>query len=108
MCSRFAKGETDISDASRPIKAKEIKACREGSVNFIELPVALDGLSVVINKENTWASTMTVDQLKMIYLAKHQEKARQWSDLDASWPAEEVKAYSPGTDSGTQTTGKKS
>ena len=96
---RFTKGETDISDASRPIKTKEFKQCVENGVEFIELPVAYDGLTIVVNKENDWASQLTVAQLKMIF--RDDIRAKQWSDVQAGWPAEDIKIFSPGTDSGT-------
>lgn len=96
---RFSTGETDISDASRPIKAKEFKKCVENNIDFVELPVAYDGLTIVINKKNSWATTLTVDQLKMIF--RDDIKARKWSDVDKSWPAEQIKIFAPGTDSGT-------
>jgi phosphate transport system substrate-binding protein len=96
---RFAIGETDISDASRPIKAKEYLKAKESGVNFIELPVALDGLSVVLNPKNDWVDQLTVEDLKAIYL--EDGKARKWSDLNPEWPNETIKVYSPGTDSGT-------
>ena len=96
---RFAIGETDISDASRPIKGKEFKHAKENGVRFVELPVALDGLSVVLNPDNTWVEHLTVEDLKAIYLETG--KARRWSDLNPEWPDETIKVYSPGTDSGT-------
>ncbi len=96
---RFAANETDISDASRPIKSKEQALCDEANVKFIEVPVAYDGLTIVLNPANTWAGTLTVDQLKKIFLAD--SAAKTWSDVDPSWPAAPIKIYSPGTDSGT-------
>jgi len=96
---RFTKGETDISDASRPIKGKEIKAANEGGVNFVEVPVAYDGLTIAVNKSNDWVEKMTVDQLKQIFLAD--KAAKTWKDVDPSWPAQEIVMYAPGTDSGT-------
>jgi phosphate transport system substrate-binding protein len=96
---RFSIGETDVSGASRPIKGKEYKQCKENGVRFIELPVALDGLSVVLNPNNDWVESLTVEQLKAIYL--EDGTARKWSDLDPSWPDQTIKVYSPGTDSGT-------
>lgn len=96
---RFTKGETDISDASRPIKLSEFEACKANGVEFIELPVAYDGLTIVINKKNTFIKQLTVDQLKRIFLADN--PAKTWQDVDPAWPAEEVKIYAPGTDSGT-------
>lgn len=98
---KFAAGETDISNASRPIKAKEAKKLAAAGIEFIELPVAYDGLSIVVNKNNTWAQTLTVDQLKKIFLASNKGKVKTWKDVDPSWPAIEIKMYIPGTDSGT-------
>ena len=96
---KFGKGETDISDASRPIKTAEAEECKKNGIDFVELQVAWDGLAVVINKENTWATKMTVAQLKKIW---HPENpAKKWSDVDPSWPAEEIKLYGAGADSGT-------
>jgi phosphate transport system substrate-binding protein len=96
---RFVKGETDISDASRPVKPKEFKMLKEAGIEFIEIPVALDGLSVVINPKNTWVEYLSVEQLKEIYLETG--KGKKWSDLNPSWPDKTIKVYSPGTDSGT-------
>lgn len=96
---RFVVGETDISDASRPIKAKELKAAEEGNVEFIEIPVAYDGLSIVVNQANYWAKTLTVDELKKIFLEGSTVKT--WADVRSEWPAVPVKIFSPGTDSGT-------
>ena len=96
---RFNTGETDISDASRPIKAKELKACTENNVKFIEIPVAYDGLTIVAHKDNTFLDTLTIDQLKLIFLAEN--TAKKWSDVDPGWPATEIKIFAPGTDSGT-------
>jgi phosphate transport system substrate-binding protein len=96
---RFAIGETDISDASRPIKGKEYLKAKENGVRFIELPVALDGLSIVLNPNNAWVEQLTVEDLKAVYL--EDGTARKWSDLNPEWPNETIKVYSPGTDSGT-------
>jgi phosphate transport system substrate-binding protein len=96
---RFAVGETDISDASRPIKPNEYKKAAEYGVDFIELPVALDGLSIVVNPRNDWVDKLTVEQLQKIYLEKH--AAKKWSDLNPNWPDKQIKVYAPGTDSGT-------
>jgi phosphate transport system substrate-binding protein len=96
---RFAAGETDVSNASRAITAKEIDACTKDGVNFIEIPVAYDGLTIVLNKKNDWVDNLTVDELKKIYLAG--SPAMKWSDVRAGWPDTMIKVYSPGTDSGT-------
>ena len=96
---RFSTGETDISDASRPIKAKEQKVCKEAGIEFIEVPVAYDGLTIVVNRENTWCDSLTVEQLKQIFLDG--STVMTWKDLDVSWPEVSLKMYAPGTDSGT-------
>jgi phosphate transport system substrate-binding protein len=96
---RFTKGETDISNASRPITADEFKQCKENKVNFIELPIAYDGLSFVVHKDNAYVDELTVDQLKTIFLAD--KAAKTWKEVNDAWPAREIKIYAPGTDSGT-------
>jgi len=95
---RFHKGETDISDASRPIKDSEFKLCRENKIDFIEIPVAYDGLSVVVHPDNKFVKELTIDQLKRIFLAPG---AKTWQDVDSDWPAETIKVYAPGKQSGT-------
>ena len=96
---QFTLGKTDISDASRPIKVQELKAAQSSGIEFIELPIAYDGLTVVVNPSNTWLQQLTVDDLKKIFLAD--DPARTWQDLDPSYPAMPIKIYAPGTDSGT-------
>ena len=96
---RFTKGETDISDASRPIKNSEFAACREYGVSFIELPIAYDGLSIVVNRENDFVRQLSVDDLKKIFL--REGGAASWKDVSAEWPDLAIKIYAPGTDSGT-------
>ena len=96
---RFTVGETDISDASRPIKSKELKGCKENSVSFIEIPVAYDGLTVVVRKDNDFVEQLTIDQLKAIFLSD--KAAKTWSEINPKWPAEKIKIHAPGTDSGT-------
>ncbi len=96
---KFCAGETVISDASRPIKDEEAALCEEEGIEYTELSVAFDGLSVVVNPENDWAACMTVDQLKAIW--EPGSTVQNWSDIDASWPDEKINLYGPGTDSGT-------
>jgi phosphate transport system substrate-binding protein len=96
---RFAAGELDVADASRPIKQKEIDACLAGGVAFIELPVAYDGLSIVVNPKNTWVDHLTVAELKRIWEPGSQ--VTKWSDVRAGWPDRAIKLYGPGADSGT-------
>jgi phosphate transport system substrate-binding protein len=95
---RFAKGETDISDASRPIKKEEAEAAKANGVEFIEIPVAYDGLSIVVNKSNSFVDKLTVDDLRKIYL---EGGAKTWKEINPAWPDMPIKIYSPGTDSGT-------
>jgi len=96
---RFVTGETDISDASRPIKKKEYDAAVAHGVQFIEVPIAYDGLSIVVNRKNTWCGDLTVDELKLIFLDGSSVKT--WKDIRPDWPAVPLKIYAPGTDSGT-------
>ena len=96
---KFIAGETDFSNASRPIKDEEKAKLDEAGIAYTELALAYDGLSVVVNPENDWAKDLTVEQLKQIWT--EDGKTKMWSDLDPSWPAEEIVFYAPGTDSGT-------
>lgn len=96
---KFLAGETDINDASRPIKAKELKEAVEQNIGFLEIPVAYDGLSVVVNKNNTWVDYLTVAELNKIWQTG--STVKNWSDVRPSWPNSPVRLYGPGTDSGT-------
>jgi phosphate transport system substrate-binding protein len=96
---KFCAGETDVSDASRPIKDEEKAACKQAGVEYVELVVANDALSVVVNQENTWVECLTVAQLKKIWAPESTVKS--WKDVDPKFPAEPLKLYGPGTDSGT-------
>ncbi len=96
---KFCNGETDVSDASRAIKDEEKAICDEKKVTFKELLVANDGIAIVVNKDNTWASCLTTDQLATIW--GPDSKATSWKDVDPSFPDEALKLYGPGTDSGT-------
>ncbi|RUL56981.1 PstS family phosphate ABC transporter substrate-binding protein [Lysinibacillus antri] len=96
---KFIAGETDFSNASRPIKDEEKAKLDEAGIEYTEFQVAYDGLTVVVNPENDWATELTVDQLKKLWIEDGTTK--KWSDIDPSWPAEEIVFYSPGTDSGT-------
>ena len=97
---RFTVSETDISDASRPIKKKELDKAIENEVDFIEIPVAYDGLSIVVNKANYWVDNLTIDELKKVFL-ESSTAAKTWKDVRSTWPAVPIKIYAPGTDSGT-------
>lgn len=99
---KFCRGETDISDASRPIQKKEMDSCYiEGGVKFIEIPVAYDALTVVINPANTWASTMKVEELKKIWAPEAQGQITKWNQVRPDWPDAPLKLYGAGSDSGT-------
>ncbi len=102
---RFTKGETDISDASRPIKFGEFKACRDNGVEFIELPIAYDGLTIAVAKDNDFVDELTVEQLKKIFRADSKDRsfvnAKTWNQVNPAWPKEQIKIFAPGTDSGT-------
>jgi phosphate transport system substrate-binding protein len=96
---RFCAGETQISDASRPIDDEEKAACSEKGIAFTELQVASDALTVVVNPENDWATCLTTDQLKKIW--EPGSKVDNWNEVDSEFPDEPLKLYGPGTDSGT-------
>jgi phosphate transport system substrate-binding protein len=96
---KFAAGEIDICDASRTIKDEERAECKAHGVEFVELEVAYDGLSVVVNPENDWCDCLTVEQLKAIW--QPESAISKWSDLNAEWPEETIELFGPGTDSGT-------
>lgn len=96
---KFGPGEIDIADASRTIKPAELKVLKDRGDDAIELPIAYDGLSVVVNKQNTWAASMTVAELKKIW--EPNSTVKKWSDVRPEWPNEPIKLYGPGTASGT-------
>jgi phosphate transport system substrate-binding protein len=97
---KFCRGEIDISNASRPILRKEMDACLEAGIQYIELPVAFDALTVVINPKNTWAQTMTVAHLKAIWEPAAQGTLTHWNQANPNWPDKPLKLYGPGADSG--------
>ena len=96
---KFCAGETDISDASRPIKPSEIDLCAENGIEAIEIPVAWDGLTVVRNPSNDWAACMTVDELARLW--QPGSTIQRWNQIRPEWPDEEIVLYGPDTDSGT-------
>jgi phosphate transport system substrate-binding protein len=96
---KFCRGETDANDASRPIKDEEAAACAEAGVEFAALTVATDALTVVVNKENTWATCLTVEELAKIWAPD--SKVANWNEVRADFPNEPLKLFGPGTDSGT-------
>ena len=98
---KFGRNETDISDASRPISHTEDSICKAASIDYIELPIAYDGLAVVINKDNDWLTKITVKELKKMWEAAAQDKVKKWSDINPKWPNQEIHLFGPGTASGT-------
>jgi phosphate transport system substrate-binding protein len=96
---RFCAGETDLSNASRPIEDDELQACESKGIDYVEFQIANDALTVVANKGNDWATCLTVAQLKTIWDTG--SKVKTWKDVDAKFPDEPIKLYGPGTDSGT-------
>jgi phosphate transport system substrate-binding protein len=96
---KFSAGELDIVDASRAMKDEEKSLCAANGIEFIELEVAFDGLSVVVNPENDWCDCLTVDELKAIW--QPESAVSKWSDINPDWPAREIQLYGAGTDSGT-------
>lgn len=98
---KFCRGETDISDASRPIKDSEKKLCAENGIEYIELPAALDALTVVINPKNTWVDHLTVEELKTAWSPEAQGKITSWKQIRPSFPDRPLVLFGAGTDSGT-------
>jgi phosphate transport system substrate-binding protein len=96
---RFCRGETDLSNASRPIKDEEEQICSGAGIEHVEFQVANDALTVVVNKDNDWVDCLTLEQLAKIW--GPDSKAKRWSDIDPAFPDEELSLYGPGTDSGT-------
>ncbi len=98
---RFCRGETDISDASRPIKKSEMELCAEAGIKYFELPVAYDGLTVVVNKENDFVDYLTVAELKKMWEPAAQEKVTNWNQIRSTFPDMPLHLAGPGADSGT-------
>ncbi len=98
---KFCAGQTDISNASRPIKKDEIAACKANGVEFIEIPVAYDALTIVVHPSNTWVDKITIGELKKMWEPAADGKVINWSDVRAGWPNRPIKLFGPGKDSGT-------
>lgn len=98
---KFCRGEADISNASRPITATEIEACRAAGIQYIELPVAFDALTVVVHPENTWAQDIKVEELKRLWEPAAEGKIKTWNQIRSSWPNQPINLYGAGEDSGT-------
>jgi phosphate transport system substrate-binding protein len=98
---KFCAGEIAIAGASRPIKPTEEQACAAAKIEYIELPVAYDGLAVVTNAKNTWAKTLTVTELKKLWEPAAQGKITKWNQIRSGFPDKEIHLFGPGVDSGT-------
>jgi phosphate transport system substrate-binding protein len=98
---KFIRKELDVTEASRPIKATEDEKCKKENISYIELPVAYDGLVIVVNPANNWVNKITVKELKMIWEPSAQGKIKYWNQIRSEWPAEEIHLFGAGTESGT-------
>jgi phosphate transport system substrate-binding protein len=98
---KFCRGESDMSNASRPILKEEMEACRAAGIKYIEVPVAFDALTIVVNPQNTWVKTLTVADLKKMWEPAAQGRVTTWKQVRAEWPAERLMLFGPGADSGT-------
>jgi len=99
--AKFCKGKTDISNASRPIGNKEMEACKESGIKYIELPIAYDGIAVVVNAKNDFITAMTVADLKKIWESSAERKVTRWTHVKPVWPDTPFNLYGPSLDSGT-------
>lgn len=98
---KFCRGETDISDASRPILKAEMEACKAAGIEYMELPIAYDAMTVVINPKNSWIKSLTVADLKKMWEPGAQTKITKWNQVNPAWPDQPLKLFGPGADSGT-------
>ncbi|MBA3270706.1 MAG: PstS family phosphate ABC transporter substrate-binding protein [Acidobacteria bacterium] len=98
---KFCRGETDINDASRPIRPTEIEACKASGINFFEVPIAYDGIAVVVSPKATWINDITVDELRALWAPDAQRKVMRWNQVRKGWPDREIHLYGAGVDSGT-------
>ena len=98
---KFARGETDISNASRPIKKEEAETANNNNIQFIELPIAYDGIAVVVNPNNNWVDKLTVEELKKIWEPEAQATIKKWNQIRPEWPDKEIHLFGAGVESGT-------
>jgi phosphate transport system substrate-binding protein len=98
---KFCRDEIDVAEASRPIQTTEIEACSKSGVEYIEIPIAYDGLAVVVNPKNSWAASMTVAELKKLWEPAAQGKITRWNQVRTGWPDQEIHLFGAGVDSGT-------
>lgn len=98
---KFGRGETDINDASRPIKDEEIELAKSNNIKYIDLTVAFDGLAVIVHPENNWCNSITIEELKKIWEPAAQNKIKKWNQIRPEWPDQEIHLFGPGVESGT-------
>jgi phosphate transport system substrate-binding protein len=98
---KFCRGEIDVSNASRPILKEEMQLARENGIEYIELPICFDALTVAVNAKNDWATSMTVDELKKLWEPAAQGKITHWNQIRPEWPNEKIQLFGAGSDSGT-------
>ncbi len=98
---KLCAGEIDLAGASRPIKESEVALCGKNAIGYIELPIAYDGIAVVVNRRNTWAKTMTVAELRRLWEPEAQRTVTRWSQIRPGWPDKAIHLYGAGVDSGT-------
>lgn len=98
---KFCAGETDISNASRPIKPTEIELCKSKGIEYLEIPVAYDALTIVANPKNDWLKSITVSDLKKLWAPEAQGVVKTWNQVRPEWPNQPIKLFGPGVDSGT-------
>jgi phosphate transport system substrate-binding protein len=98
---KFCNSETHISNASRPIRASEVQACNQAGIEFIEIPLAIDGLTVMVNPSNDFVQCMTIEELNTIWAPEAEGQITRWSQVRPEWPDEPIRLYGPGVDSGT-------
>lgn len=99
--SKFCSGQIDIAGASRVIKEEEIKACKKSNIEFVELPVAQDGIAVIVNRKNTFAQCLTIDELNKVWNSKSSNKITNWNQINPNFPNKKLKLYAPASDTGT-------
>jgi len=98
---KFMRGETDVQDASRPILTEEMESCKKNGIQYIELPICFDALTVVVNPKNNWCKEMKVSELKKLWEPAAQGKITKWNQIRPEWPDAPIKLFGPGADSGT-------
>ena len=99
--SKFCAGDIDIVGASRTFRNEEIKTCKKKGINFVELPIALDGIAVITNRQNNFAQCLTIDELKKMWNAKSTNKITRWNQVNSKFPNKPLKLYAPASDTGT-------